>query len=233
MIMEKKERYRCNANAFSWREMEIISTKRVCIIGCGGLGGFVSQSLARFGVGFLTLVDGDVFCTSNLNRQIFATEQTLGHNKALVCQQAIGAINKDIEVKAEPVMLTNSNAVKILQNHDLAIDCLDNAKARFTAVEYCNELGMPLVHGAIGGFYGHVVNIFPGDDTFNFLYHQKEDSPPGLETTMGNPVFTPQLVAAVQCCEALKILAGRDNVLRNAMLHIDMLNNSYDVIKFT
>lgn len=89
------------------------------------------------------------------------------------------------------------------------------------------------MHGAIGGFYGHVVNIFPQDEILQLLYPQGEASPPGLEATMGNPVFTPQLVASVQCCEALKILAGRTNVLRNAMLHIDMLDNSYDVIYFS
>lgn len=231
--MEHKERYRCNANAFSWQEMDSINNKRVCIIGCGGLGGFVAQALARFGVGGITLVDGDIFRERNLNRQVFATEQNLGHNKALVCQQALSTINKNIDVKAEPLMLTAMNARKLLQNHDLVIDGLDNVKARFIAVKYCNELGIPFVHGAIGGFYGHVVNIFPGDDVLRFLYPAGEDSPPGLEATMGNPVFTPQLVAAVQCCEALKILAGRDNVLRNAILHVDMLDNSYDVIEFS
>lgn len=231
--MELKERYSCNVNAFSWQEQEIINNKRVCIIGCGGLGGFVAQALTRFGVGSITLVDGDIFRESNLNRQVFATEQNLGHNKALVCQQALSVINKDIEIKAEPLMLTTLNARKLLQGHDLVIDGLDNVRARFTTVKYCNELGIAFVHGAIGGFYGHVVNIFPGDDVLRFLYPDGEESPPGLEATMGNPVFTPQLVAAVQSCEALKILAGRDNVLRNAMLHIDMLNNSYDVIEFS
>lgn len=228
--MEHKERYRSNVNAFSWQEMEIISSKRVCIIGCGGLGGFVAQALARFGVGFLTVVDGDAFQEKNLNRQIFATPQTLGQNKALVCLKTLEIINQDISVKAEPVMLTDLNAGEILQSHDLVIDCLDNVKARFIAVKHCQTLGIPVVHGAIGGFYGHVVNIFPNDELLQLLYPQGEDSPPGLEATMGNPVFTPQLVAAVQCCEALKILAGRNNVLRNAMLHIDMLDNSYDVI---
>lgn len=232
-MMENKERYCRNVNAFSWQEMEIINAKRVCIIGCGGLGGFVAQALARFGVGFLTLVDGDVFQESNLNRQIFATAQTLGQNKALACQQALGIINPDISVAANPVMLTELNAGEILQNHDLTIDCLDNVKARFIAVKHCQRLGIPVVHGAIGGFYGQVVNIFPQDEILQLLYPQGEASPPGLETTMGNPVFTPQLVAAVQCCEALKILAGRTNVLRNAMLYIDMLENSYDVIYFS
>lgn len=123
-MMENKERYCRNVNAFSWQEMETIRAKRVCIIGCGGLGGFVAQALARFGVGFLTLVDGDVFQESNLNRQLFATTQTLGQNKALAGQQALGIINPNISVKAEPVMLTSLNAGEILPNHDLVIDCL-------------------------------------------------------------------------------------------------------------
>lgn len=227
-----KERYRCNTETFSRQELELIGQKRICVAGCGGLGGHVCQTLARFGVGFLTLIDGDVFQESNLNRQVFATTKTLGQNKANTVQKALAEINPDVKVNAQAVMLNKSNVTALLQNHDIVVDCLDNLETRFIVAKSCAALDLPLVHGAIAGFYGHVANIFPGDDLLELIYSRGVNTPQGLETRLGSPPFTPQLVASIQCCEALKILAGARHVLRHAMLHIDMLENSYDIVEF-
>lgn len=227
----EQERYRCNTQTFSWEELELIRQKKVCIVGCGGLGGHVCQTLARFGVGALTLIDGDVFTESNLNRQVFSTTKTLKQNKANATKAALIDINPDVAVTAHPVMLSETNVCDLLRNHDLVVDCLDNIKTRFMVADACSDLNIPLIHGAIAGFYGHVANIFPGDGLLKLIYPDVNNSAKGLETALGNPPFTPQLVAALQCSEALKLLAGSRNVLRNAMLHIDMLENSYDLIE--
>lgn len=228
-----KERYISNTQTFSWRQLELVTQKRVGIVGLGGLGGYVCQSLARFGVGSLTIIDGDVFQERNLNRQVFATAKTLEQSKALVCQKALAEINPDVAVTAHAVMLDESNAATLLQNLDLVVDCLDNIKARFVLADCCTALNIPLVHGAIAGFYGHVANIFPGDGLLSLIYPQGPNTSNGLEATLGNPPFTPQLVAALQSCEALKILTNSPKILRNAMLHVDMLENSYEVIEFS
>lgn len=224
-----QQRYARNMEAFSAEELAAIRTKRVLVVGCGGLGGHVVQSLARFGVGALTLVDGDSFAESNLNRQLFATADTLGQSKALAAKEALAAINPDVAVKARPEMLTEQNAADLTQNQHIAVDCLDNVPARFLLAQACARRGIPLVHGAIGGFYGQVANILPGEKLLDLLY------PPGagqgVEKQLGNPAFIPQLVGAAQSCEALKLLAGRANVLRGSVLHIDMLHNSYEVIR--
>lgn len=228
--MEPFERYHKNVEAFSIEEVQSIRQKRVCVVGCGGLGGHVIQSLARFGVGFLTLVDGDVFCASNLNRQAFCTETNLGQSKANAAKEALATINSDVIVHAHFEMLTEQNAEALLSGHDLAIDCLDNVSSRFILMQACNKANIPFVHGAIGGFFGQVANVFPGDDTLNRLYPSDHLFEKGIENRLGNPPFTPQLVAALQCSEALKILAGRDHVLRNAVLHIDLLHNEFEKI---
>lgn len=231
--MEHKERYIRNADTFSWREMDEIQKKRIFVAGCGGLGGYVCQTLARFGVGKITIADGDTFSESNLNRQAFANSKTLGMNKALAAKQALTLINPDVAVKIHPVMLSAENTAEILRRHDLAIDCLDSIQIRFLLAKHCSAQGIPMVHGAIAGFYGQVANIFPEDGLLDLIYPDKEDTEYGLEKKLGNPAFTPQLVSAIQCSEALKILAGRENILRRSMLYVDLLNNSYETIEFS
>lgn len=222
------ERYVRNMTSFSERELQLILTKRICIVGCGGLGGHVIQSLARFGVGELALVDGDSFCTSNLNRQVFATEQNLGQNKALAAMEAVASINSAIPVTAHAEMLNEQNAQQIFSGHHLVFDCLDSIPARYLLMHQCSILGIPFIHGAIGGFFGQVCSIFPGDKTLERVYPVQTAT--GIEQTLGNPAFTPQLVAALQCCEGLKILAGREPALRKSVLRIDLLSNEMDLI---
>ncbi len=226
-----QERYARNIGAFSKEEWAAIRAKRVLVVGCGGLGGHVCQSLARFGVGGLTVVDGDVFNPSNLNRQIFCTEHTLGRNKAVVVREVLAGVNPDVAVEARPVMLAEENAAPIVAGHHVAVDCLDNIPARFLLARHCAEAGIPLVHGAIGGFYGQVANIFPGDNLLETIYPARTGQAEPIEKRLGTPPFAPQLVGAVQSCEALKLLAGRAEVLRGELLHIDMLNNTYERVK--
>lgn len=230
--MEERERYAGNMQAFSAEELATVRTKNVCIIGCGGLGGYVCNGLARFGVGRLTLVDGDHFSVGNLNRQLFATRKTLGQNKAAATQAALEEINDEVQVAVHEVMLCEQNAAEILAGHHLVVDCLDSPQARLMLGRHCAQLGIPMVHGALGGFYGQVANVFPGDTLLSVLYAQQENGPVGLEKKWGNPVFTVQVVASVQCSEALKLLAEKEPYLRNQLLYIDLLNNSFDLVEF-
>ena len=230
--MANKERYSRNAEAFSWEEMARIQQKSICVIGCGGLGGCVIQSFARFGVGKITVVDGDVFVESNLNRQIFSDQKVLGQKKAIVIQEALKLINEEVEVVAYAEMLTAENAAMILSNHDLVVDCLDNIETRHVVAKQCAELAIPMVHGAIGGFYGQVANIFPGDGMMDKIYAKQNHQVEGIEKKLGNPPFIPQAIAAIQCSEGLKILSGKGRVLRNELLYIDLWDNSFEIITF-
>lgn len=234
IVMEQNSslRYIKNTNAFSVRDMALIHEKKICVVGCGGLGGHVALTLARFGVQHLTLVDSDVFSISNLNRQCFSNEQNIGKNKATEAQTQISLINSDVNVSVVQEMLTDCNAAEIIAGHDLVMDCLDNITARRTVDRACETLGIPYVHGAIAGFYGQVATVFPGDGHLRRIYPEEREFK-GLENELGNPPFTPQLVAAIQCSEALKLLCGRGELLRNKMLYIDLYYNNFEEIYFS
>lgn len=232
IMMRCFERYERNLDAFSRREVEAVHDKKVCVVGCGGLGGYVCMALARFGVLNLTVIDGDRFSKSNLNRQLFATEKTVGQPKALVCKKQLADVNSTVTVHAVPHMLTADNAEELLAGHDLAVDCLDNAASRRVLDGACRALGIPYIHGAIGGFYGQVACVFPGDDTLARIY-PPDGGGPGVEHRLGSPVFAPQVISAIQCSEALKLLTGKGELLRGALLHIDLLYNDFEIIRFS
>ena len=108
------------------------------------------------------------------------------------------------------------------------MDALDSVSARLVLVEACKQEGIPLVHGAIAGWHGQVATVLPGDDTLNMLYANASDG--GMTTKLGNLPFTASTVAAVQSAEAVKLLTGKEGVLRHRILLIDLQNNAFDTI---
>ncbi|NCC66823.1 MAG: HesA/MoeB/ThiF family protein [Clostridia bacterium] len=222
-----EERYSRNIGAISKVEIAALHTKRACVIGCGGLGGYVIELLSRVGIGFLTAVDGDAFVLSNLNRQLLSSEESLGQNKALAAMDRIALINSETVFNAIPCFVTEENAESIIQNHDIVIDALDNIPARRIVAENCDRLGIPLVHGAIDGWCAQISVIFPHSQTFEKIYPAKlinNKQPSALS-------FTPALAASIQAAETVKVLLGRPVTLQSRLLIADMLTQEYSTVK--
>ncbi len=224
------ERYSRNMQTLSSEENDKLKNYKVCVIGCGGLGGYVIEMLGRIGVGYITAVDGDVFQESNLNRQILSDIHSLGKSKSIVAKKRMMNVNPLIEVNAINEFLTKENYPEILNGHDIIVDALDSIDARLMLQDACEELNIPLVSGAIAGWYGHVTTVYPGDKTLNIIYGKKVGK--GIEAKLGNPSFTPALVASIEVSEVIKVLIGRGELLRKRILFIDTLNQDYEVIEY-
>jgi molybdopterin/thiamine biosynthesis adenylyltransferase len=215
---------------FTQTQMKELKSKRVCIVGCGGLGGYILEMFSRVGVGFITVIDGDVFDESNLNRQLLSDEKSIGLPKVSAAIRRIHTVNSEVELTAHQVFLSEENAQSLVEKHDLVIDALDSIDARRVLQKTCEALNIPFVHGAIAGWYGQVTTIFPGDRTLDLLY--PKDAQRGVESELGNPSFTPATIASIQVSEGLKVLTGSKDLLRNKVLHIDLLRNSFDVVDY-
>lgn len=222
-------RYSRNKNLMSDDEIILLSQKKVCVLGLGGLGGYIVEMLSRIGVGSLTLVDGDVFDETNLNRQLFSSMNNLGSSKALEAEKRVRGINPLTKVIPVYEFVDSSNAMKIIANHDVIVDALDSIDLRKYIAKVCTELNLPLVHGAIAGWYGQVATIYPNDTTLDILY--PKDIKRGIEKELGNPSFTPALVASIQVSEVIKLLLNRGDLLRNSFMMIDLYTNDIEVIK--
>lgn len=223
------KRYSRNMKMLSKEENERLSRFKVCVVGCGGLGGYIIEMLGRLGIGNITTVDGDIFDETNLNRQLLSDIETLGDSKALTARKRMEIVNPLVKVTAITEKITKENAENILSDHDLLIDAIDKIETRFLLQNTAEKLNIPMVHGAIAGWYGQVSTIFPGDKTLKKIYPKKDAK--GLESELGNPSFTPALVASIEVAEALKILLGRGDLLRNKLLYIDLLEHDYIVME--
>lgn len=223
-----KKRYERNIGTITIEENEKLQHCRVCVIGCGGLGGHVIEGLVRIGVGMLTAVDGDCFDETNLNRQLLSTEKNLGQPKAEAAKQRAAQINSQIEINAVNALLTAENGRELIRGHHAVVDALDNIQSRKALEKCCREENIPLIHGAIGGWQGQVAVSYPGDNIFDILYPTEDNK--GAEIETGNPSFTPAVIASLQVAETIKVLLGREEVLRNKLLTADLLNQEYEII---
>jgi molybdopterin/thiamine biosynthesis adenylyltransferase len=222
-----KDRYNRNMNMMSPEENERLRSFKVCVVGCGGLGGYVIELLGRLGIGTITAVDGDVFDVTNLNRQLLSTEQAIGRSKALAAAERMKSVNSEVTVLPVQAFVSEENCDEMIQGHDVVIDALDNMKARRLLERSCEQQNIPMIHGAIAGWYGQVSTVMPGDGTLQKIYPPDENK--GVETELGNPSFSPALVASIEVAEALKVLLHRGDLLQNKLLTIDLLHQEYEV----
>jgi molybdopterin-synthase adenylyltransferase len=191
----------------------------VMVLGLGGLGGMLALLLARVGVGRLLLADGDVFLPANLNRQVLATEQTLGRNKAQVAAEHIQQINPALLTEAIAAYLNPNNLPTYLSQVQVAADGLDSLESRRHLFQAAQTNRVPLVHGAVLGRYGQAATILPDDpETFSKIY---SDATPEVEG--GREILAPvaALIASLQAQEVIRVLLGQTPAYHGRLAHFD------------
>jgi hypothetical protein len=129
------ERFRRSRSVLSAEGLKRLLRSRVFVAGCGGLGGHAAALLARSGVGSFVLCDPDIFEESNLNRQMFCTEATLGHPKAEVCREALLGMASHLEVDAHIVALDADNLPALLAGCTAVVDGLDSVPKKLMLEE--------------------------------------------------------------------------------------------------
>jgi len=224
------ERYVRNMRMFSAADQHKLLNAHVGIIGLGGLGGAVVEILARMGIGTLTLIDGDIYEDHNLNRQLLATEETLGASKAEIAGLRVNAINSSVTVHWHHRYLDNSNAGALLQSCDLAVDCLDNIPARFILEKAAGQLNIPLVAAAVAGITGHVTTIFPQDAGLKLIYGNPENiRPQGAEASLGCLAHAVMIIASLECSQVIKIILQTGSLLRNRLMLVDLTDYTVEI----
>jgi len=214
-------RYLRSLGTVGWEGQIRLLRSTVAVVGLGGLGGNVVEGLARMGVGHLVVVDGDVFVDHNLNRQVLCAEDDLGLLKAEVARTHVAQINAAVEVVVHSEEGTRENLSRLLEGAEVVVDALDRLPSRLMLQEVAQKMGIPMVHGAIAGYSGQVMTIFPGDGGLRALFGGGSVPQQGLEVQLGCPAATSMMVAAWQVQEVLKILLGRGQLLRHKILFMD------------
>lgn len=126
--------------------MERLAASTVAIFGVGGVGSFVAEGLARAGVGHLVLIDNDLVCLTNINRQIHATTKTVGKPKTEMMKARILEINPQAIVDTIDDFYLPENADKFFSQHyDYVVDAIDTVTGKINLVVQCNELNIPII----------------------------------------------------------------------------------------
>ncbi len=133
--------------------MERLAEKRVILFGVGGVGSWCAESLIRSGIRHLTMVDADRVCTSNINRQLMATPQTVGKVKVEAMRERLLAINPEADITAIQEIFTEETAAQFdLGSYDYVIDAIDSLRDKAllilmacqTSVRFFSSMGAAL-----------------------------------------------------------------------------------------
>lgn len=223
------KRYERNYKTISHEDQKKLAKSTIAIVGCGGLGGTMAEELARLGIGRLILIDGDIFEESNLNRQLFSTENNIGEKKVEAARKRLKAVNSEVKLTLFDKWFNKDNAKILFNGADLVLDALDSINRRVELESACHDLNIPLVFAGIAGWFGMFGVSLPGDYSVSKVFREGVDK--GVEKEWGNPAFTPWVLSSLAVAEAVKIIVGREPSLRNSWLQIDLLYMEFENFK--
>ncbi|MCC2625342.1 MAG: dinucleotide-utilizing enzyme [Burkholderiales bacterium] len=211
-----------------------LKNAKVLCIGCGGLASSAIMYLAAAGIGLLGVIDDDVVDESNLQRQVLFNINDVGSKKVEIAKKRILELNPNIQVKTYVSKFNDTNALEIIENYDLIIDCTDNFYAKYLINDACFERKKPFVYGSIFQFEGQI-SFFNGKTGPCFRCLFDSWPPPGLiancaeEGVLG---VLPGLVGILQALEVIKYIVGIGSNSLSKLILIDTLNLDTTPLEF-
>jgi adenylyltransferase/sulfurtransferase len=202
---------------------------RVLIVGCGGLGVPVISYLAGAGIGKLGLVDGDHLEASNLHRQTLYALGDVGKLKAELAAQRVRALNPDVDVHVHAVRFTADNALDIVGQYDLVVDCTDNFSTKFLLNDVCVQKRVPVIFSSVYQYEGQlqVVRADRGGPCLRCVWPEAtRDGIVGNCAEAGVLGPVPGTFGSLQAFEALKLLLDLPGQLGDELLVLDLLTMS-------
>ena len=232
-------RYSCQITLPEFGELtqERLQQARVLIVGAGGLGCPAAQYIAAAGVGTLGIADHDVISVSNLHRQILYKASEVGEQKAAVACKVLHKQNPDIIIVNHTVKVSTNNVVDLIQQYDIVLDCTDNFATRYLLNDACVLAGMPLIHGAIYQYEGHVAvwNTLNEDGTRTPNYRDLFPNVNAAQVpncTEGGVFPTlAGIIGTMMANETIKYITRAGTLLTGKMLVFDALAMQSRIIK--
>ena len=206
---------------------------KVLLLGAGGLGSPTALYLAAAGVGTLGIVDDDTVDVSNLQRQVIHKTSTVGVAKVDSAEEAIHALNPDVNVVKYQTRLDASNIMQIIEGYDLIVDGVDNFPTRYLLNDASVRLQIPVVSAAILGFEGQLSIFAPYDGP---CYRCLFPVPPPAELAPScgaNGVLgvLPGTMGLLQATEVVKLIIGAGAPLIGRLLMYDALDATTTELK--
>ena len=205
-----------------------LGSSHATFVGCGATGSALASLLARAGLGTLRIIDRDYVEPSNLQRQSLFDEADAAESlpKAIAAARKIRAFNSQIVVEPQVADLTPENVAVLLGGTELILDGTDNFETRYLINDFAVKNSLPWIYTAAVGSYGVTLNVLPGKTAC--LACIFPDAPKGtLETceTAGILNSAVNLAASLAATEALKLLIGAEDRLRQTLVSFDLWTN--------
>lgn len=133
-------------NLIGKENLQRLSKSSVAVFGVGGVGSFVAEALVRSGIGKLAVFDGDVVDETNLNRQLIATQSTIGMDKVQAVKERLMDINPNLELTLQKIFYLKENADQIdLSQFDYVVDAVDTVSAKIEIIIRAKKLNVPII----------------------------------------------------------------------------------------
>ncbi|WP_185205417.1 HesA/MoeB/ThiF family protein [Chryseobacterium sp. C3] len=230
--MLNSERYdrQIKLQGFGIEAQDKLASAKVLVIGAGGLGCPVLQYLTAAGIGNIGIVDDDRVSLSNLHRQILYNSDDIGKLKTEAALGRLNAMNPEVQFSIVSKRIIPQNAVTIVSEYDVVVDCTDNFATRYLLDDVCRILEKPLIFGAIYQYEGQIA-VFNVRNKEGFTTHYRNLFPeppnPGEVpdcNEAGVLGVLPGVIGTLQATEAIKLMTGIGEPLINKLMTIDILN---------
>ena len=140
------EKFRRLINLIGENNLQKLNNSKFLVFGVGGVGGYTVEALTRSGVGEITVVDFDTVSSSNINRQIIATVQTVGKLKVEVIKDRMLSINPNIKVNALATKVDNTTIDSIdFSSYNFVVDAIDMVSSKLLIIEKAKQNNVPII----------------------------------------------------------------------------------------
>ena len=232
--MEQQDRYSRHFRlpGFTNKTQSDLLSKKVVVVGAGGLGIPVLQYLTGAGVGEITIIDDDQVSLSNLHRQVIYGEKDIDRLKAEVAKEILNRLNSNLKIIPKAARLTQKSINTLIpENPDVIVDASDNFDTRYLIDDFCSDRKIPLVYGALHRFEGQMA-VFHHQNKISYrdLYPVAPEEGT-VDNCEVNGVLGPVAgtIGCMMAIETIKLLTGLGKVLDGELLVIQF--DDFSMIK--
>jgi adenylyltransferase/sulfurtransferase len=206
-----------------------LKASSVLIVGTGGLGSPIALYLAAAGVGRIGLVDYDRVESSNLQRQVIHSQESVGESKVESARKRLQGLNPLIQIDTFDAVMNSTNAREIAEDYQILVDGTDNFPTRYLLNDLAVFTGKPFVYGSVFRFEGQAA-VFDSRKGACYRCLFAEPPDPALVPSCGEGgVFgvMPGIIGTIQATETIKLILGIGETLVGKLLLVDALESSF------
>ena len=213
-------------------QIKLLNSK-ISIVGLGAIGSPVTYYLAAAGIGKLQLIDYDNVEISNLHRQILHYTNDIGKKKTESALTKINQLNPDCEVEIVDERLSKHNVIDLIKDSDFVIEGSDNLPTKMLINDVCTYLKIPFTIAGVLRFHGQIISVIPDEKTacYRCVFGDAIQGDNSFSCSQAGVIgFIPGILGCLEANEAIKYLLNIGQLIKNKILYVDLLDNSFDFI---